>query len=115
MSWDTESLIIRIADNGEGFPASVIGRIGDPFVRRRRQMNDRPGYEGMGLGMFIAKTLLERSGAQLKFENGRRKGQAGWAGQAMGGAIVTVRWRRDNTAVAAPDNSHALGENQQFS
>ena len=39
-------------------------RIGDPFVRRpRTAQEERPGYEGMGLGLFIAKTLLERSGA----------------------------------------------------
>jgi two-component system sensor histidine kinase RegB len=115
VSWDKDMLNVRISDDGEGFPASVIGRIGDPFVRRRRLMNDRPGYEGMGLGMFIAKTLLERSGAQLNFANGRRKGQAGWAGQATGGAIVTVKWMRDDTSIAVPEKSSALGENQQFS
>lgn len=115
VTWDKETLNIRISDDGAGFPASVIGRIGDPFVRRRRQINDRPGYEGMGLGMFIAKTLLERSGAQLTFANGRRKGQAGWAGQATGGAIVTVKWPRNSTAVAVPAKSRALGENQQIS
>ena len=115
VTWDAETLNIRIADDGAGFPPSVIGRIGDPFVRRRRQINDRPGYEGMGLGMFIAKTLLERSGAQLTFANGRRKGQAGWAGQATGGAIVTVKWPRGGTAVATPTPGRALGENQQIS
>ncbi len=115
VSWDNEMLNIRISDDGDGFPASVLGRIGDPFVRRRRPINDRPGYEGMGLGMFIAKTLLERSGAQLTFANGRRKGQAGWAGQATGGAIVTVKWMRDNSSIAVPENHGALGENQHFS
>ena len=115
VSWDRTTLNVRIADDGEGFPPSVIGRIGDPFVRRRRIINDRPGYEGMGLGMFIAKTLLERSGARLTFANGRRKGQAGWAGQAMGGAIVTVSWQRGDTAAATAENGAALGENQQFS
>jgi len=69
----------------------------------------------MGLGMFIAKTLLERSGAQLTFENGRRKGNAGWAGQATGGAIVTVKWGRNDSAVTVSDLSDGLGENQQFS
>ncbi|MEL6570473.1 MAG: ActS/PrrB/RegB family redox-sensitive histidine kinase [Pseudomonadota bacterium] len=115
VSWDADFLNIRISDDGEGFPPSVIGRIGDPFVRRRRAVNDRPGYEGMGLGMFIAKTLLERSGAQLSFANGRRKGQAGWAGQATGGAVVTVKWARNAPAVASPETNSALGENKQFS
>ncbi len=115
ITWDDDSLIVVISDDGEGFPASIIGRIGDPFVRRRRQLDDRPGYQGMGLGMFIAKTLLERSGAQLTFENGRRKGSAGWAGQATGGAIVTVKWARNDSAITVPDLNDGLGENQQFS
>jgi len=89
VSWNADSISVRISDDGEGFPASVLSRIGDPFVRRRRPTTNRPEYEGMGLGLFIAKTLLERSGAQLSFTNGRKKGHAGWAGQAMGGAIVT--------------------------
>ncbi len=114
VSWDANTLFVRISDDGEGFPASVIGRIGDPFVRRRRMLNDRPGYEGMGLGMFIAKTLLERSGAQLTFANGRRKGQAGWAGQATGGAVVTVQWARNTPGIIGPKPNMALGENQQF-
>lgn len=115
VSWDADFLTVRISDDGEGFPPSVISRIGDPFVRRRRMVNDRPGYEGMGLGMFIAKTLLERSGAQLSFANGRRKGHAGWAGQATGGAIVNVTWPRTSPAIQSPDTDAALGENQQFS
>lgn len=113
--WSEETITVRINDDGEGFPPSVLGRIGEPFVRRRRQINDRPGYEGMGLGMFIAKTLLERSGATLTFANGRKKGQVGWAGQAIGGAIVTVRWSRSNDFIAAPETDRPLGENQQFS
>jgi two-component system sensor histidine kinase RegB len=115
VSWDQDTISVRIADDGEGFPASVLGRIGDPFVRRRSQTNDRPGYEGMGLGMFIAKTLLERSGAKLAFANSRKKGQAGWAGQATGGALVSVRWPRNGEFISAPEPNRPLGENQQFS
>ncbi|UWQ99513.1 ActS/PrrB/RegB family redox-sensitive histidine kinase [Rhodobacteraceae bacterium S2214] len=115
VAWGEDLIKVRIMDDGAGFPASVIGRIGDPFVRRRRQTNDRPGYEGMGLGMFIAKTLLERSGATLTFANSRIKGQAGWAGQPLGGAIVSVRWPRNIEFIATPDADEPLGENQQFS
>ncbi|MBO1257126.1 HAMP domain-containing histidine kinase, partial [Alteromonas sp. 5E99-2] len=113
--WSKETITVRINDDGAGFPASVLGRIGDPFVRRKRQTNDRPGYEGMGLGMFIAKTLLERSGATLTFANNRKTGQANWARQALDGAVVTVRWSRSNEFIAAPDPDRPLGENQQFS
>lgn len=109
VSWNETSVVVRITDDGHGFPQSVIGRIGDPFVRRRRGALDgqrRPDYDGMGLGLFIAKTLLERSGAHLTFANGRRKDRVG------GGAIVTVTWplhvlQRDDGNQRAP-----LGENQ---
>lgn len=68
--WTGRSLLVRIVDDGAGYPPQVIGRIGDPFVRARRADPDqRPGYEGMGLGLFIAKTLLERTGATLTFTN----------------------------------------------
>ena len=110
--WSDQIITVRINDDGAGFPASVLGRIGDPFVKRRRQINDRPGYEGMGLGMFIAKTLLERSGAALNFANSRNTETAM---QPLGGALVTARWSRSNEFIAAPDADQPLGENQQFS
>ncbi|MEO1790107.1 MAG: ActS/PrrB/RegB family redox-sensitive histidine kinase, partial [Pseudomonadota bacterium] len=57
-SWSASHVIIRIIDDGQGFPAGMIGRIGDPYVRGRQQFYaQRPEYEGMGLGLFIAKTL----------------------------------------------------------
>jgi two-component system sensor histidine kinase RegB len=70
--WTDQSLAVRIVDDGDGYPPGLIGRIGDPFVRQRRPEQSsarRPEYEGMGLGLFIAKTLLERSGARLTFAN----------------------------------------------
>ena len=95
LAWSEDQIEVCISDDGNGFPQSIIGRIGDPYVRRRRFTEDgakRPGYEGMGLGLFIAKTLLERSGATLTFANSRRQGHASWTGQATGGAVVTVTW-----------------------
>lgn len=113
-TWTDDRITIKISDDGHGFPQSVIGRIGDPFVRRRRSSidgNRRPGYEGMGLGLFIAKTLLERSGASLTFSNERRHGHAGWAGQATGGAVVSVDWDRIMLDRTRPGKA-ALGQNQ---
>jgi len=55
--WTADTISIRIVDDGTGFPPHLIGRIGDPFVGRRKtptEGQDRPGYEGMGLGLFIA-------------------------------------------------------------
>ena len=72
-NWTDDHITIRIVDDGTGFPPHLIGRIGDPFMGRRKSEKERkarPEYEGMGLGLFIAKTLLERSGAELRFSNG---------------------------------------------
>jgi two-component system sensor histidine kinase RegB len=117
LSWTQDRITVEISDDGRGFPLSVLGRIGDPYVRRRRLSEDvanRPGYEGMGLGLFIAKTLLERSGAQMTFANRRRHGHASWKGQATGGAVVDIVWQRDALQDEHEWNSAPLGENQRF-
>jgi len=111
ISWTDNEITIRIADDGPGIPASVIGRIGDPFVRRRRgnqELQDRPNYEGMGLGLFIAKTLLERSLANLTFANGDQLG----SGDDHVGAIVTVGWPRAAIEMSRKNMGSALGENE---
>ncbi|NDV02654.1 sensor histidine kinase RegB [Pseudoroseicyclus tamaricis] len=90
--WTETDIWLRISDDGRGFPPAVLARIGEPMQRRRRppgEVQRRPGYEGMGLGLFIAKTLLERSGGRLGFANGALAG-----GPQMHGAAVTVRWSR---------------------
>lgn len=115
ITWSDDRVTVQIADDGRGFPPSVIGRIGDPYVKRRRLSEDgakRPGYEGMGLGLFIAKTLLERSGARLDFSNSRRHGHASWTGQATGGAIVDVSWPRRLLQTRQQAESAPLGKNQ---
>lgn len=89
-NWSEQDITVRILDDGPGFPPDIIGRIGDPFMRRRsaaRPGTPRPEYEGMGLGLFIAKTLLERTGARLRFANGAETGM-------YPGAVVEVTWPR---------------------
>ncbi|HEV8035027.1 sensor histidine kinase RegB [Yoonia sp.] len=115
VTWSEALINIKISDDGRGFPQSVIGRIGDPYVRRRRFSEDgarRPGYEGMGLGLFIAKTLLERSGATLSFSNSRRPGHASWTGHPTGGAVVEVSWPSDALLLRGQANDTPLGKNQ---
>lgn len=112
--WNTESIGVRIIDDGPGFPSHVIGRLGDPFLRSRseRQIDDtRPEYEGMGLGLFIAKTLLERSGAELTFANGTDPLEDVERHTDRGGAIVEVTWPRD-AVETAQDEHQPLGENR---
>ncbi|MAM11359.1 MAG: hypothetical protein CML23_13035 [Rhizobiaceae bacterium] len=72
---------ITVTDDGGGYTPDILPRIGDPFVsdRQKNPADSRAG--GLGLGLFIAKTLLERSGARLSFEN-------------VGGARITVSWPR---------------------
>jgi two-component system sensor histidine kinase RegB len=96
-SWDSESIIIRISDDGNGYPEHMLNRIGDPFVRstkHRQDRNQRPGYKGMGLGLFIAKTLLERTGASLKFANGANAETGPTKSSERSGAIVQIIWDR---------------------
>lgn len=99
LDWGPTGMCTRIKDDGPGFPPGIIDRLGDPFLPRRRDAA-RPGYEGMGLGLFIARTLLERSGASMRFANGTGDRQ---------GAIVEVRWPR--SAIEVADPNRALGEN----
>ena len=115
VAWNQQHLTVRIVDDGPGFSANVINRLGDPFVRRGRRRRRRPGYEGMGLGLFIAKTLLERSGAELSFANGRDPSeQNGSKATGRSGAVVEARWNRTSFAGADEADRTALGENRQI-
>lgn len=95
--WDRQQLCLAISDNGPGYPPALLGRIGDPFLTGRPGGKARQGYEGMGLGLFIAKTLLERSGAELHFRNA-----------PQGGAVVEIQWRRSDIDATSRE---ALGVN----
>ncbi|SSC68815.1 ActS/PrrB/RegB family redox-sensitive histidine kinase [Ciceribacter selenitireducens] len=79
---DVSKVAITIEDDGEGYAPDVLQRIGEPYVTTR-QRDDQAG--GLGLGLFIAKTLLERSGARLRFEN---------RGPDQPGARVEIVWPR---------------------
>ncbi len=112
--WTARSLLVRIVDDGEGFPPQVIGRIGDPFVRARRDdrpHRQRPEYEGMGLGLFIAKTLLERTGATLTFANAADPFLAPDERPARCGAVIEAVWSLPD--IEAPHNLTAA-RNQPF-
>lgn len=117
--WEGNQVEITVGDDGIGYPQDLFARIGDPFVRRRRRTTQldpmRPEYEGMGLGLFIAITLLERSGATLSFNNGRKNRTADAELPAElsmpSGAIAIVRWPRDQIEVKREDLRQPLGHN----
>src|SRR5690606_3106613 len=82
--WDRASVTLTITDDGPGFPPDLIARLGEPYLTTRAGDGADSGAGGLGLGIFIAKTLLGRTGARLAFENSG----------ADGGARVTVVWPR---------------------
>jgi two-component system sensor histidine kinase RegB len=88
--WTDEEVSITISDDGPGFAPEVVDRLGAPYVTHRRPGSRGPEGEedavfGLGLGFFIAKTLLERSGAKLSLTN-----QA----PPLHGATISVTWSR---------------------
>ncbi|KAB7614623.1 ActS/PrrB/RegB family redox-sensitive histidine kinase [Amylibacter sp. SFDW26] len=119
-TWDEASVRIIVADDGNGYPSDLLDRIGDPFISKRSRQNQRAQdfseYQGMGLGLFIAKTLLERSGAELTFANASADTNEKHhiVGAKIKGALVNVRWERAGLEKDPADIRGALGLNQQF-
>jgi len=66
----------------------------------------------MGLGLFIAKTLLERSGAELSFANGPERYAADSAFAERTGAIIEVVWPRRKIDALTGDNAIQIRENR---
>jgi len=85
--WDDDTIYVDIIDDGPGFDASVKSKLGEPYVSSR---TGNAGAGGLGLGFFIAKTLIERTGGSVSF--GNRKNNPG--------AFVRVRWPKE--AILAP-------------
>ncbi|MEO1139580.1 MAG: ActS/PrrB/RegB family redox-sensitive histidine kinase [Pseudomonadota bacterium] len=112
--WNDQTITVRIMDDGRGYPPQLLGRIGEPFMRRRSQPADprRPEYEGMGLGLFIAKTLLERSGADLSFANGSESFRTREGFSERSGAFVEVAWPRSLLEEEPLGDRRSLGVNQ---
>ena len=82
--FDADSISMEVRDDGPGFPQEILAKLGEPYVTSRPGVaSGRTGHVGMGLGFFIAKTLLERTGAQVSFHNGKPRG-----------AVVSARWPR---------------------
>ncbi len=82
--WTAYQVRVVILDDGPGFPLNVLDRIGDPYITSRalrRRKSDEGA--GLGLGVFIAKTLLERTGAKIRFSN-----------RETAGASVALEWSR---------------------
>ena len=80
VSWDELEARVEVRDDGRGFPPGVLDRVGEPYISNR-------GDGHLGLGIFIAQTLLERTGARIQFTNIRDAGH-------VEGAEVVIVWNR---------------------
>jgi two-component system sensor histidine kinase RegB len=88
-TWSAREVVVTIADDGPGVSPLVLDALGEPYITtrpsRHRGRSTDGAPAGMGLGFFIAKTLLERSGATVALDN--RPAPAT-------GAIAKVSWAR---------------------
>jgi two-component system, sensor histidine kinase RegB len=97
-SWSEEKIVVIVEDDGPGISPAVIDRLGEPYVTTRPVNPEKirsPEDEGMGLGFFIAKTLLERSGGKIIAANKKKP---------RSGAIITVTWPRSAIVARASDS-----------
>ena len=78
---DNESTEIIVEDDGPGYPNDIISKIGEPYLRSFRKIEKNK--IGLGLGLFIGKTLLEKNFASLEFRNSKTRG----------GAEVLIKWK----------------------
>jgi two-component system sensor histidine kinase RegB len=96
--WSDREVIVAITDDGPGFSADIMDTLGDPYVTTRaqsqRKAEDNSEATGLGLGFFIAKTLLERSGARLALEN---------RAPPQRGAVVRITWSREAFELRSPE------------
>ena len=89
-AWSAREIVVSIGDDGPGVPPLVLDALGEPYITTRPARHMERGADGepsgMGLGFFIAKTLLERSGAVVELENRKPPER---------GAVARVVWPRD--------------------
>ena len=77
---DSENSLISVEDDGSGFPKDILTKIGDPYIKSLQSKNK--SRAGLGLGIFIGKTLLEKNKAILLIRNS----------ETRGGAEIKIEW-----------------------
>ncbi len=78
---DSEFTEITIEDDGKGFPRDILSKIGEPYLRSNNQIEK--SKSGLGLGLFIGKTLLEKNFASINCRNSKTRS----------GAEVVIKWK----------------------
>jgi two-component system, sensor histidine kinase RegB len=95
--WDASALTVEVTDDGPGFAPEIFEKLGEPYVTSRPRWrafaaaDPTAKQEGMGLGFFIAKTLIEQAGGTLTAHN-----------RSEGGAMVSASWPRGAIDGEAP-------------
>ena len=92
--WNNDTVEIVISDDGPGIAPDMLKRIGEPYLSRRPSP-DEGGHNGLGLGIFIARTLLERTGAKVSFTNRTFPDH---------GAVVQIMWPRSRFETTEPED-----------
>ncbi|MCC3247053.1 ActS/PrrB/RegB family redox-sensitive histidine kinase [Methylocystis sp. WRRC1] len=105
-AWTKDLVVITIEDDGPGFSPAILDRLGDPYLRgrptERRTKNE--AESGLGLGLFIAKTLLERSGATVETTN---------VSPPRTGAVVRVVWPRSALEIIPAKAKSGSGQSNE--
>ena len=81
---DSETSELTIEDDGPGFSKDILNKIGEPYIKSLSSKDN--SKSGLGLGIFIGKTLLEKNYARLLFRNS----------ETRGGAEIKIEWFNKN-------------------
>jgi two-component system sensor histidine kinase RegB len=93
VTYSAQQVVVEVADDGPGFASDIIGRLGEPYTSSRSSKGVQDNDEfGLGLGFFIARTLLQRSGARVSARNLKKTELID--GAMPGGACVRIVWSR---------------------
>jgi len=93
-TWSDRDYVVTIRDDGPGFSPDVLPKLGEPYVSERGA--EQAGGGDMGLGFFIAKTLVERTGGRIAMQNRILPAH---------GAVVQATWPRE---VLEPEAEHPI-------
>ena len=109
----SKNLILEIIDDGKGFPYDFTKMIGEPFLKKSTFYSTEEKIEtsekGMGLGLFIANILLERTNGKLKFSNEKWSENGGK--KRIIGAKVEISWERSSIEGLHWDKTSSVKEN----
>ena len=84
---DSEYTEIIVEDDGEGYPKDVLNKIGEPYIKSFKSTDK--SKSGLGLGIFIGKTLLEKNYAEVLCRNSKTRN----------GAEVSIKWKNEDLLI----------------